>query len=142
MVGLFPVFIISLLFILLGLGHWIGRKYEHPWLGMAIGIGIFMLTALCYIGVILLHLWWQPNLPICHLGKCKKYKDYELIKLTDGSWVYRCCCGTYYILKEAEGKGRLFMVYLEDGNTKPYLKHTRFGRWKSDNRRVVEGELS
>jgi len=132
MVGLFPIFAIGILFILFGLGYLVGRRYDHSLMGVIIGVGSFILILGGYVLVLFMEHCWQPMIPKCKNNKCRKDADFELLEIKSEGWYYQCRCGTKYLLKKRGQHGRQFMELLSDGTTKPYMKHTRFGRWRPD----------
>lgn len=131
MVGIRSVIIMSFLLILILAGALIGSKQGHLCIGALIGLGAFLSFFCFFVMILFLAMLWQPALPACQSGKCKKYKDYILLKITPDYWLYQCGCGTKYILKRHNSCGRKFMKFISDDKTKPYMERTRFGRWKS-----------
>ena len=122
---------VSLLFVLFGGGYWIGQKYGRPWTGTLWGISIFVVVGIAYfLFSIFAYCYWQPMLPICKSGKCRKERDFEPSATEPEKRYYTCKCGIRYVLQRKGTYGRQFMEVLPDGTTKPYMKHSRFGRWK------------
>lgn len=137
MIGLRPIITVLFLVMLTLAGALVGSKHGHPVLGTLLGLSIFATLAFCYIGFVLLVVFWQPPIPICGSGKCKRWKDYKIIKVDHGDWYFQCNCNTKYILKKRNLHTKEFVELLSDGATRPYMYHTRFGRWKPEDEHKV-----
>ena len=71
---------------------------------------------------------WRPLLPPCRCGKCKQRK-YRLAKQagdTRQAIRYQCPeCGRVY-----ESSSGRFDEVANEGRLVPYLRHSKWGRWK------------
>lgn len=125
------IFVVIWLFIMLiAFGYEIGNRYENGSLGALLGLLVFVGLCIIYIGIAFLWTRWQPAFPHCRqCRKCEGYKTEETIK--DG-FCYRCSCGIKYTYKKLKSGEVEFQELLPDNTTRPYMKRSRFGRWKSD----------
>jgi len=64
--------------------------------------------------------------PICKNERCLA-KTYELVEMGNKGSVFHCRCGSNYLYT-----GGKFLVMLEDGTIKPYMKRGRSGHWQED----------
>lgn len=129
-VGLFPVIIVWFLLLLVIMGYLVGLKYNIHILKLPWYIILSLVLVSCFL--IILYDRWQPLLPVCKSGKCKKWRDYKFLSSSDVGRIYRCSCGDDYVLIEGPHGERHCMELLDDGITRPYMKHTRFRRWEKD----------
>lgn len=133
MVGMNHLMLLILLIAMVAAGTVIGESYDHSWLGMFLGLFSFILLCSVYVGICLISLWWQPSLPVCKTGKCKRHKDYTLLRVIPEGGVYRCACGNEYLGTRTAKGGKLLLEYGHDGSTRAYMHCSRFGRWKKTN---------
>jgi hypothetical protein len=114
------------------LGTLIGLRIGHPYYGALLGLLVLPLCHIVMLGIMLLWVWtWQPFRPPCRSGRCRRYGDYELLKLENGQ-ILRCHCGTEYLLIHRKSGGMRLLEILPDGTQRPYMAHTSFGRWRPD----------
>lgn len=115
-------------------GVLVGERFGRSNLGMLVGLAVPAVSLAASSGLLLLlFVCWQPVLPPCPSGKCKRYRDYERAEKVEGGWNHRCRCGTEYFLEEDRQAGiTRFMVIIAGGVRRPYMKRTPWGRWKPD----------
>lgn len=113
------------------IGAIIGRVSGHGVLrGMTNAMIIAALPVFLLILIYLILMAWRPDLPVCRCGKCR-CRDYRYAGSTDSpraaSIVHFECpkCGRVY-----EKDHGSFNELLADGQTVPYMNHTKWGRWK------------
>ena len=65
--------------------------------------------------------------PVCRQGKCSSH-DYQPLGISEGRDVFRCHCGTKYVMS-----GNRFGEILDDGSIRPYMKWAGiFSGWQED----------
>ncbi len=93
-------------------------------IGVAIGFSPFVLFAAAYGAVTV----WFPDRPVCICGQCKS-EDYKYLgfrKPARDTHYYKCSrCQRHYRLEN----GR-FDLRQDDESYKPYMKLSKWGRWK------------
>jgi hypothetical protein len=78
----------------------------------------------------LLLMLWRPDLPACRCGRCR-HRGYRYVGSADDGKAgiphrFSCPrCGRVYELSD----GR-FDELANDGHTVPYMRHTKWGRWR------------
>lgn len=109
------------------IGHATGRGALR---GLTDGMLIAVLP-LFLLGLMLLILrLWRPDLPTCRCGQCRS-RGYRYVGRADGTSDdtpprFGCPrCGRVYGLS-----GGRFDELADDGRTVPYMRHTKWGRWK------------
>lgn len=125
------IFALIVVILFIASGYLVGKflALYYGLLGWIVGflIGFFLALLLYYL---LMHYWnkWFPCQPTCKKGKCTE-KDYELVEYNqkDGTFVFRCKCGTKYFQNLP-----YFSEMLPDGSMKPYMKKNSLGRWEME----------
>ena len=86
------------------------------------------LTAICVVFT-----WWRPDVPPCRCGETR-CGGYDFIGPTSGpyseetSYEYRCPkCGRCF-----KSNAGIFVECRPDGSTIPYMRVSRWGRWRLD----------
>lgn len=102
-----------------------GAREGRPFLYVGATAAVILLVLAVVVGLSFLAVWWRPSFPRCKTGKCKDALDYERLGTEGDVTRYRCRCGIEYLLSP---DGTLKVV--ESGETIPFMRHTRFGRWK------------
>lgn len=96
--------------------------------GMTDGMFVAVLPLFLFmIGLMLMSLW-RPILPACRCGKCpsKRFRYVRPTKDDQPGIRFQCsACGRIYV----SSQGR-FDEVSADGQMIPYLRHSRWGRWK------------
>ncbi|MHC4103641.1 MAG: hypothetical protein ACYSR9_01775 [Planctomycetota bacterium] len=142
-----------MIFIIFGFmkGIQIGREYGLIWAiiggiaGPVVGIVLTIILVFSIVLIIepfvILGSWWRPEPPVCENGKCVGYESYEICDTPDdvqrnhegfSPISYRCGCGNLYGSKRGLRGQWQWVRILPDGSYQPYLKHSAYGRWKSD----------
>ena len=130
MVGLKHVLVLLLLVALLAIGMRCGASYGHLLFGAAVVAGAIAAICAAYVGVLFLAVSWRPPFPPCRSGKCRRVEDYEYLGRNDAGKKYRCKCGSeYQFLPDGS-----FVELLGGRDRVPFMRHSRLGRWKSDER--------
>lgn len=84
---------------------------------------LFLLILTC-----LLMRLWRPDLPTCRCGQCR-CREYRYVGQDEGGTSTRFSCPICGRLYELSG-GR-FDELAGDGRVVPYMRHTKWGRWKT-----------
>lgn len=147
------VVIMAVIFLSFGFlkGIQIGREYGLAWaiiggivgpvVGIVLTVALVLVIALIYEPFNIFGRWWRPHPPICENGKCVGYESYEICGIPDdiqktcegfSPISYRCGCGNLYGSKRGLRGQRQWVRIFPDGSHQPYLKHSAYGRWKSD----------
>lgn len=109
-------------------GAW-GGRHGGRGIGMAVGLLAF-LAATLFLAVIQTAWWyWRPPLPPCRSGQCRRPRDYTFLRRIDQGELYQCRCGTSYV---RDRSGRRFLESGPEGISRPFMRHSRWGRWRPD----------
>jgi hypothetical protein len=125
------IFTLLVFFLFIVVGYFSGISLSHYWgvLGWILGfiVGGSLFGTAYYLIMYYLNKWF-PIHPICKDGKCTS-EDYEIVKYNeeDGTFIFRCKCGTEYYQDFP-----YFKEILSDGSLKTYMKINRWGKWKPD----------
>jgi hypothetical protein len=103
---------------------------QGGWLGGLLGVLVFVVLYAGFYCVVYLSLLWQPSFPRCYnCGKRERYTEKRRVQ--DGV-LYRCDCGVEYLDQTNRSGKERFMEVMTDDTRRPYMVHSRFGRWRPD----------
>lgn len=126
MIGLFEINIFLLTLAALAVATLIGIKKGHLLLYLSMMLGVLIVGGIIYISIAFLAFRWRPSFPKCKKGKCHGVGYYHYLGKEGYAKKYRCECGDEYLLFR---NGDLKII--EDGKTRSFMKHSRFGRWRA-----------
>jgi len=103
---------------------------QSGWVGALLGLLVFVVLYCGFYFVVFLSLIWQPSFPRC--SRCGRDEDYRQIGCVQDDVLYRCDCGVEYLSRRNRSGAVSFMQVLADDTRRPYMAHSRFGRWRPD----------
>lgn len=105
----------------------LGARHGHGLRGLVSGMGVVLAMALVRVLLAEAAWRWQPPLPRCRAGKCRP-RDFKFAGRTEAGEEYRCSCGGRYLLDRERGR----LQEIAEGGPKPFMRHSRLGRWRPD----------
>lgn len=110
-------------------GGLLGDRHDQRGLGLLAGSLVFLAGLLLWAAVQTAWWYWRPPLPACRSGQCRRPRDFTFLRRVDQGDLYQCRCGALYVHDRC---GHRFLEAGPDGSPRPFLRHSRWGRWRPD----------